>query len=100
MSDLLSTAEVARLLHVRPDRVRQLVRTGLCRPRREGSAYRFEFRDVVVLRAAQELGRQRIGQARLRAAIERLEAELGDVPPLSGCACSPTGGVWRFATGT
>lgn len=92
VSELLSTAEVARLLRVSPDRVRQLVRTGLCRPRREGAGYRFGFRDVVVLRAAHELGRQRIGQVRLRAAIERLAEDLGEDPPLSGLRLFADGG--------
>ncbi len=84
MSDLLSTAEVARLLRVRPARVRELVRTGLCSPARVGSGYRFDFQDVVALRAAHELTRQKVPPAGVRRAVERLAQELGRDRPLSG----------------
>jgi len=72
----LSTAEVARILRVKETRVREMVRGGLCRPTRRGHRYAFAFRDLVVLRAAQQLSTRGIPAARVRRALARLVSEL------------------------
>ena len=55
MTRTRSTAEVARILGVSEDRVRELARTGLARPAGRGHRYAFRFRDLVALRAARDL---------------------------------------------
>ena len=64
----LSTAEVARILGLAPARIRELVRSGLCRPARRGRGFCFGFQDVVVLRAAHELMERSVPAARVRRA--------------------------------
>jgi tetratricopeptide (TPR) repeat protein len=80
----LSTAEVARILGLAPARIRELVRSGLCRPARRGRGLRFGFQDVVVLRAAHELIGKRVPAARVRRALARLARELPEDRPVSG----------------
>ncbi|HEX2162823.1 MAG TPA: tetratricopeptide repeat protein [Thermoanaerobaculia bacterium] len=72
-----ATAEVARMLGLAPRQVRELVAAGLLAPRGGGgSAYRFSFQDLVVLRAAQGLLAAGIPMARVKTALARLAAEL------------------------
>src|SRR3989304_1775421 len=69
----LSTSEVARILGMKEPSIREIVRTGLCRPARRGRRYAFSFQDLVVLRAA-----------RGRRALAALARELPEGRPLSG----------------
>jgi tetratricopeptide (TPR) repeat protein len=80
----LSTAEVARITGMRESRVREMVRSGLCRPVRQGRSYAFSFQDLVVLRAAQGLVEQSVQPARVRRALAALVQELPPERPLSG----------------
>ena len=80
----LSTAEVARILGMRPGRVRELVRWGACRPPRSGRGYSFSFQDVVVLRAARGLLEAGVAATRVRRALAALARELPPSRPLSG----------------
>ena len=70
----LSTAEVTRLLGVDERRVREWVRSGLCRPLRHGRRYAFSFQDLVVLRAAKALLDSGVPSVRIRRAVAALEA--------------------------
>ena len=80
----LSTSEVARILGMKEPSIREIVRTGLCRPARRGRRYAFSFQDLVVLRAARGLLEARIPAARVRRALAALARELPEGRPLSG----------------
>jgi tetratricopeptide (TPR) repeat protein len=80
----LTTSEVARILGLRPARIRELVRAGLCQPERSGRSYVFAFQDVVVLRAAHELLRQNVPAARVQRSLAALVAQLPESQPVSG----------------
>ena len=104
----LSTAEVTRLLGVDERRVREWVRSGLCRPARRGRRYAFSFQDLVVLRAAKGLVEARVPAARVRRAIRALVRELPEGASLSGLrifadgrdvAVGAAGTRWQPATG-
>jgi predicted Zn-dependent protease len=72
----LSTAEVARILGAKEARIREMVRSGLCRPTRRGHRYAFSFQDLVVLRAAQQLHARGVPAARVRRALATILREL------------------------
>ena len=104
----LSTAEVARLLGLDERRVRELVRSGLCRPARHGRRYAFSFQDLVVLRAAKALLDAHVPAARIRRALAALARELPEGCSLSGLrifadgrdvAVRDGGPRWQPATG-
>jgi len=80
----LSTAEAARILKLSEARIRELVRSGLCRPARDGRSYAFSFQELVVLRAAAALLAQDVPLARVRRALEALSSELPADRSLSG----------------
>ena len=84
MSRTLSTQEVARILGMPEPRVRELVRAGLCKPKRQGRRYAFSFQDIVVLRAAQGLLENRVPPARVRRALSTIAEKLPTDRPLSG----------------
>ena len=83
MSRNLTTTEVAGTLRVTEERVRQLVRAGLCEPARRGGRHAFSFQDVVVLRTALGLLEAHVPVRRLRRSLEALSEEVGG-RPLSG----------------
>ena len=80
----LSTADAARILGISEARVRELVRSGLCRPARVGRRYAFSFQELVVLRAAAGLLGKDVPAARVRRALAALVRELPPDRPLSG----------------
>jgi tetratricopeptide (TPR) repeat protein len=84
LSRNLSTAEVSRIVGLRESSVRALVRSGLCRPGRQGRRYAFSFQDLVVLRAARGLLDRGVPMRRVRAALGALIRELPAERPLSG----------------
>lgn len=92
LSRNLSTAEVSRIVGLRESRVRELVRSGLCRPGRQGRRYAFSFQDLVVLRAARGLLDQGVAMRRVRQALGALIRELPADRPLSGLRIYADGG--------
>jgi predicted Zn-dependent protease len=80
----LSTADAARILGLSEARIRELVRSGLCRPARDGRRYAFSFQELVVLRAAAGLLAQNVPMARVRRALASLVSEMETDRPLSG----------------
>jgi excisionase family DNA binding protein len=80
----LSTADAARILGLSESKVRELVRSGLCRPARVGRRYAFSFQELVVLRAAAGLLASNVPLSRVRRALEALVGELPPERPLSG----------------
>jgi tetratricopeptide (TPR) repeat protein len=108
MARNLSTSEVARILGMKEASIREIVRTGLCRPARRGRRYAYSFQDLVVLRAARGLLEARVPAARVRRALAALAAELPEGRPLSGVrivadgrqvAVHDAGGAWQPETG-
>ncbi len=104
----LSTSEVTRLLGLDERRIREWVRSGLCRPQRLGRRYAFSFQDLVVLRAAKALLDGGVSAARIRRAIAALARDLPDGGSLSGLrifadgrdvAVGAAGERWQPATG-
>lgn len=90
--DLFRTSEVARILHVSPQRIRRLVRADLCKPSRAGRAFRFSFQDLVLLRTARGLLQQKIPAGRVRRALRELLRQLPDGRPPSGVKVYADGG--------
>src|SRR5262245_9644765 len=88
----LSTSEVARILGMKEASIREIVRTGVCRPARRGHRYAFSFQDLVVLRAARGLLEARVPAARVRRALAALARELPEGRPLSGVRIYADGG--------
>ncbi len=84
MSRKLSTAEVARILGMKEASVRAMVRSGLCRPTRQGRRYAFSFQDLVVLRTAHGLVQKKVPAARVQRSLAALVRELPEERPLSG----------------
>jgi predicted Zn-dependent protease len=80
----LSTTDAARILGISEARVRELVRSGLCRPERRGRRYAFSFQELVVLRAAAGLLAKNVPPSRVGAALAALVRELPPERPLSG----------------
>jgi tetratricopeptide (TPR) repeat protein len=81
---LFSTTEVARILSISPQRIRALVYAGLCRPMRAGRTYRFSFQDLVFLRTARGLLRQKVPARRVRRALRELARQLPEGRSPSG----------------
>lgn len=72
-----TTAEVAELLDLPARRIRRWVSRGLLEPERgPGRAYRFSFRDLVLLRAAAALRESAVPPRRVHAALRQLRSSL------------------------
>jgi tetratricopeptide (TPR) repeat protein len=93
---------------LRESRVRELVRSGLCRPGRRGRRYAFSFQDLVVLRAARGLLDRGVPMRRVREALSALIRQLPSDRPLSGMriyaddrqvAVRDGGHAWQPGTG-
>jgi len=108
LSQTFSTAEVARILRMREPRIRELVRSGLCRPTREGRRYAFDFQDLVVLRTALALIDARVPASRVHRALLALHEALPADRSLAGLrihadgrqvVVRDAGGRWNPETG-
>ena len=104
----LSTADAARILGLSESRVRELVRSGMCTPARNGRRYAFSFQELVVLRTAAGLLARNIPMARVRRALTALVGQLPPERPLSGLrifadgrhvAVRDEGAAWEPETG-
>ena len=77
--------DVARMLGLRPARLRAYVRSGvLCPERGDHGELRFSFRDLLLLRTAEGLVRERVPARRVASALRKLRARLTDTRPLTG----------------
>lgn len=104
-----STREVADLVGLPAEQVRRYARAGVLSPwRGPRGEYRFDFRDMVLLRTARSLRDARVPPRRAVRALTRLAAELGDAQSLTGLRIEASGGAvvvhrddayWDAATG-
>jgi tetratricopeptide (TPR) repeat protein len=86
------TADVARLLHIPPRKVRALARSGVLRAGRgPRGRYQFSFQDLVLLHAARELTEARVPSARVYRALRSLKRQLPSDLPLSGLRIAALG---------
>jgi tetratricopeptide (TPR) repeat protein len=92
VTDLLRTADVARILGVSPRRVRAMVHAGWCRPERAARAFTFRFQDLVLLRTAHGLAAAHVPPRRVKRALTELLRQLPPERPLSGVRISAAGG--------
>src|SRR5687768_2368578 len=78
-----TTRDVAHLLQIPETRIRSYARAGFVQPARGAhNEYLFSFQDLVLLRTAADLARQRVPARRMSAALARLKAHLPLVRPL------------------
>ena len=79
-----SSAEVAELLNITPQRIRRLVKRGWVQPRRNTRGhFRFTFQDLVLLRTARDLEQARVSKRRISHALTALRQRLPAGQPLS-----------------
>jgi tetratricopeptide (TPR) repeat protein len=80
-----SAQDVARMLGLPPGRLRAYVRSGVLSPERgEHGELRFSFQDLLLLRTAEGLVRERVPPRRVASALRKLRASLPDERPLTG----------------
>jgi tetratricopeptide (TPR) repeat protein len=80
-----SAQDVARMLGLPPARLRAYVRSGVLAPERgENGELRFSFQDLLLLRTAEGLVRERVPPRRVASALRKLRARLPDERPLTG----------------
>ncbi len=76
---MYSTRQVAALLDLPAGQIREYARTGILSPERNPrGAYRFAFRDLIVLRSATTLAEMSVPHARVRRAFHRIKEQLHD----------------------
>ena len=72
-----STRDVAELLEMSSDTIREIARAGILEPTRtDGNHYRFDFQDIIILRTAKELMQAGIQRARINNALFKLKSRL------------------------
>ena len=80
-----SAQDVARMLGLPPARLRAYVRSGVLAPERgEHGELRFSFQDLLLLRTAEGLVRDRVPPRRVASALRKLRASLPEARPLTG----------------
>jgi tetratricopeptide (TPR) repeat protein len=80
-----SAQDVARMLGLPPGRLRAYVRSGVLAPERSANGeLRFSFRDLLLLRTAEGLVRERVPPRRVASALRKLRATLPEAQPLTG----------------
>src|SRR5688500_12854116 len=79
-----TTRDVAHLLQIPETRIRSYARAGFVQAARgEHNEDLFSFQDLVLLRTAADLARQRVSARRISAALTRLKEQLPQGRPLS-----------------
>ncbi len=88
-----TTRDVAELLELSPDTIREIARAGILEPTRtEGNQYRFDFQDIIVLRTAKELLDAGVRRAQINNALFKLKARLPSNRPLTSLRIAGDGG--------
>jgi tetratricopeptide (TPR) repeat protein len=77
--------DVARMLGLTPSRLRAYLRSGVLTPDKgERGEHRFSFQDLLLLRTAEGLVRERVPPRRVVSALLKLRERLPDAQPLTG----------------
>jgi tetratricopeptide (TPR) repeat protein len=77
--------EAAKLLRLQPSTIRALIDAGFVAPARgPRNAWRFSFRDLIVLRTAQALASAKVPARRITRSMKELRRHLPQTMPLSG----------------
>lgn len=80
-----SAQDVARMLGLAPARLRAYVRSGVLNPDRgDRGEMRFSFQDLLLLRTAEGLVRERVPPRHVQSALRKLRARLPETQPLTG----------------
>ena len=89
-----STRDVAELLELSPELIREIARAGILAPARTpGNQYRFDFQDIIILRTAKELMSSGVGRAQINNALFKLKSRLPSNRPLTSLRISGDAGV-------
>ena len=89
-----STRDVAELLEIPSEVVRDIARAGILEPARTpGNHYRFDFQDIIILRTAKELLQSGVKRAQVNRALFRLKAKLPSNRPLTSMRVSGDSGA-------
>lgn len=92
MTEGYSLREVGKLLGLSRSMVGRLIDAGFVSPTRgQRREYRFTFRDLVLLRAAQGLTEAKIPSARILRSLRRLRSQLPQQVPLAGLRIEAVG---------
>ena len=84
--------DVERLLRLSRSTIRSLIAAGFVAPARgPRGAWRFSFRDLIVLRTAQVLADAKVPQRRITKSVRELRRHLPDTMPLSGLSIAAEG---------
>ncbi len=86
-----TSRDVAELLGWPRRRIYDYLRAGLISPQRQGRQYRFEFQDLVTLRAARELIAGGLPARRVKRSLSRLRDRLSGSRPLSALRLGAAG---------
>ena len=88
-----STRDVAELLELAPELIREIARAGILDPARTaGNHYRFSFQDIIVLRTAKELLQAGVSRSQINQTLYRLKSRLPVNRPLTSLRISGDGG--------
>lgn len=89
-----STRDVAELLDLPPELIREIARAGILDPARTpGNHYRFSFQDIIVLRTAKELLQAGVRRSQINSTLFRLKSRLPSNRPLTSLRISGDGGA-------
>ena len=87
-----TTREVAELIGLPQETIREIARAGVLAPERShGQHYRFSFQDIIVLRTAKELIGAGIPKARINSVLFRLKQSLPQTRPLTSLRITGAG---------
>ncbi len=88
-----STRDVAELLEMPPETIREIARSGILDPERtEGQHYRFSFQDIIILRTARELLAAGVRKSRINRTLYQLKSRLPSGRTLSSVRIAGDGG--------
>ncbi|MBT4163070.1 MAG: tetratricopeptide repeat protein [Gammaproteobacteria bacterium] len=89
-----STRDIAELLELPPELIREIARAGIIEPARTpGNQYRFNFQDIIVLRTAKELLQAGVRRAQINNALFKLKMKLPSNRPLTSLRITGDGGA-------
>ncbi len=87
-----STRDVAEMLELTPETIREIARSGIIEPARsDNQQYRFSFQDIIILRTAKELLSSGVRKSRINRALFKLKRQMPTNKPLTSLRISGDG---------